>query len=107
MGERCEIPCFSLPCANGGTCISVNSSLYTFTCPAGFTGPTCTIQLTSDPNYTVQLTQDPSDPCCNLTMLIQNQAIFSLVTVAVSSSATVFVLIELSDILYLWIHLWL
>ena len=100
MGERCEIPmfspCASLPCANGGTCISVNSSAYTCTCPSGFTGPNCTatIQLiTSDPIYAIQqVTQDPSDSCQNLTILIQNQATFNLVAIALSSSVSVFVL---------------
>ena len=119
MGERCEIPmfspCASLPCANGGTCISVNSSAYSCTCPTGFTGPKCTIQLitpdpnctnpdtnctipdpSTDPNYMIHLTsdatQDPSDPCQNLIMVIQNQATFNLVAIALSSSVTVFVL---------------
>ena len=92
MGERCEIPtfslCSSLLCANGGMCISVNSSSYTCTCATGFTGPNCTIQVTPDPNmdpdYTIQLTADPnnyatqltqdlSDPHHNLTMVIQNR----------------------------------
>ena len=57
------------------TCVSVNSSSHTCTCPTGFTGPNCQYNLLQIPLiYTVQLTQNPSDPCRNLTMLIQAQA---------------------------------
>ena len=51
MGERCELPigqCSFLPCANGGTCIPMDSSAYTCTCPSGFTGPNCTTLLPCD-----------------------------------------------------------
>ena len=98
MGERCEIPILSMffftLCKWRNMYLSeqyfVHALLYT--CPTGFTGPNCTIQLTSDPNYTVRLTQDPSDPRRNLTMLIQDQATLNPVAVAVSSSVMVFVL---------------
>lgn len=33
--------CFINPCRNGGSCVNVNSTSYSCTCPPGFSGAQC------------------------------------------------------------------
>lgn len=33
------------PCKNGGTCFNTGQGLYTCSCPPGYTGPECNVDL--------------------------------------------------------------
>ncbi|XP_028410753.1 uncharacterized protein LOC114533436 isoform X5 [Dendronephthya gigantea] len=45
--HQCTTPCASDPCFNGGTCANNGSSSFSCSCPVGYTGYRCEIQVTN------------------------------------------------------------
>ncbi|CAB4014837.1 fibrillin-2-like isoform X48 [Paramuricea clavata] len=67
--QQCDSPCASAPCFNGGTCSNSGTS-FSCSCPVGYSGDRCEIQVSPTPSTTdptVSTTPNTTDPTVSTT----------------------------------------